>query len=134
MLVEKAKTMMTGKNIPDYLWGKVVCAATYLTNKSMMSTIFEKTPKEVWAGKKPTISHLKVFGCTTYMHTPKEKRQNFDDKISKCILVGYSKESKAYRVYELKTKKVQITHDVIFNEEDKEIDFGSMNNRKMNEE
>eukprot|EP01018_Ginkgo_biloba_P008424 Gb_40420 [translate_table: standard] len=111
-----------------------MCAAAYLTNRSSTSSILGKSPEEAWVGKKPTISHLKVFGCTAYMHTPKEKRQKFDDKSSKCILVGYFEESKPYRVYELKTRKVQITCDVIFNEEDKETDFGSMNNRQVIEE
>eukprot|EP01018_Ginkgo_biloba_P002375 Gb_15908 [translate_table: standard] len=81
-LVEKAKTMMIGRNVPDYLWCEAVCAATYLTNRSPTSTILGKTPEEAWARKKPTISHLKVFGCTTYMHTPKENCQKFDDKSS----------------------------------------------------
>lgn len=48
--------------------------------------------------------------------------------------MGYSEESKAYRVYKSKTRKVQITRDVIFNEEDEEIDFGSMNDRQIVEE
>lgn len=54
------------------------------------------------------------------MHTPKEKLQKFDDKSLKCILVGYSEESKAYQVFELQTIKVHVTWDVIFNEGDKE--------------
>jgi len=74
MLVEKAKTMMTGRNVSDYLWGEVVCVAAYLTNISPTSSILGKTPEEAWVGKKPTISHLKIFGCTVYMHTLKEKR------------------------------------------------------------
>jgi len=60
------------------------------------------------------------------MHTLKEKKKNFDQKTSKCILVGYYEESKSYQVQELQTKKVHITRDVIFNKGDKELDLGSL--------
>jgi len=121
---------MKGNNVVDYLWDDVICATTYLTNKSPMKMVWGKIHKEGWSRRKPTMSHLRVFGCTTYMHTLKEKRHKFDDKIFKCIFVGYSKERKAYQVYELQTRKVHVTHDVIFNEGDKKIDLG----RQMIEE
>ena len=68
------------------------------------------------------------------MHVPKEKRRKLDDKSSKCIFLEYSAVSKAYRVYELKSKKVHVTRDVIFDEgeclKEKEIDLGEFQLRK----
>ena len=40
----------------------------------------DKTPQEVWTGKKPSLSHLMVFGCDAYVHVPKEKRTKLDSK------------------------------------------------------
>jgi len=88
--------------------------------------VWNKTPKEAWVSIKPTVNHLQIFKCTTYMHVPKEKRQKLDNKSSKCIFLGYSEVSKAYKVYELKTKKLHMSRDVIFDEGYglKEVDLG----------
>ena len=48
--------------------------ACYLVDKSPSSVLEDKTPQEVWTGKKPFLSHLTVFGCDAYVHVPKEKR------------------------------------------------------------
>ena len=49
----------------------------YLVNRSSSSTLEDKTPQEVWTGKKPSLSHLRVFGCDAYVHVPKEKEEKF---------------------------------------------------------
>jgi len=48
------------------------------------------TPEEKFIGKKPDVSHLKVFGCIAYVHVPDEKRSKLDPKVKKCIFIGYS--------------------------------------------
>jgi hypothetical protein len=58
-----------------------------------------KTPEEVFFGKKPEVSHLRIFGCPIYTHVPKEKRTKLDPSGKKGIFVGYSESSKAYRIY-----------------------------------
>jgi len=50
-----------------------VDTACYLVNKSPSSALEDKTPQEVWIGKKHSLSHLRVFGCDAYVHVPKEK-------------------------------------------------------------
>ena len=42
-----------------------------------------KTPLEVWSGKKPNVSHLKLFGCMVYAHVPDAQRQKLDKKAVK---------------------------------------------------
>ena len=54
-------------------WAEVVDIACYLVNRSPLSMLEDKTPQEVWTGKKPSLSHLRVFGCDAYVHVPKEK-------------------------------------------------------------
>ena len=48
----------------------------------------DRTPQEVWNGNKPSLSHLRVFGCDAYGHVPKEKRTKLDSKFEKCIFIG----------------------------------------------
>ena len=57
--------------------------ACYLVNQSPTSVLIDKNPQEVWIGKKPSIKHLKFFGCDAYVHVPKEKRSKLDNKYEK---------------------------------------------------
>ena len=60
------------------------------------------------------ISHLKVVGCVTYPHVPDELRRKLDKKGQKCIFVGYSEHTKAYKLYDPIARKVIISQDVQF--------------------
>jgi hypothetical protein len=50
------------------------------------------TPEEKFTGKKPNVSHLRVFGCIAYVHVSDEKRSKLNPKVEKCIFIGYSLE------------------------------------------
>ncbi|XP_070677916.1 uncharacterized protein [Malus domestica] len=58
----------------------------------------------------------KIFGCAAYSHVPKELRNKLDHKVEKCIFIGYNERSKAYKLYNPKTKKFLISYDVHFDE------------------
>jgi len=55
------------------------------------------TPEEAWNGRRPDVSHLKIFGCTAYAHIPDEKRKKLDNKGEKYVFLGVSVCSKAYK-------------------------------------
>ena len=74
---------------------------------------------EKWYGRRPNLSHFKVFGCVAYAHIPDCQRNKLDKKAEKLRFVGYSSASKGYRLLNEKTLKIVISRDVIFNE----IDF-----------
>ena len=63
------------------------------------------------------LGDLRVFGCDAYAHIPKDERGKYDSKARKCILVGYSSESKGYRLYNPEQRKLIVSRDVKFNEE-----------------
>jgi hypothetical protein len=48
----------------------------------------DNTPHEVWTGKKPSLTHLRVFGYDAYVHAPKENMSKMDKKFEKCIFIG----------------------------------------------
>ena len=52
-----------------------------------------------------------------YIHIPKEKRKKLDPSGKKGIFVGYSESSKAYRIYFLGFKNIDINRDVTFDED-----------------
>jgi hypothetical protein len=76
----------------------------------------DKTPQEVWTGKEPSLTHLKVFGCDAYVHVPKENRIKLDKKAEKCIFIGYKDGIKGYKLWNPETKKVVYSRDVVFRE------------------
>ena len=61
-----------------------------------------------------SVSHLKNFGCVAYVHVPNELRKKLDKKEHKFIFVGYSEDTKAYKLYDPVTRKVIISRDVQF--------------------
>ena len=65
---------------------------------------------------KPSVQHFRVFGRIAYSHVLDSQRKKLDDKSIKCILIGLSQKSKAYKLYNLKSKKFMIRRDVIFEE------------------
>ena len=53
----------------------------------------ETTPYELWFGKKPKLSFLKVWGCDTYV---KRLRSDKLGPKSKNVFIGYPKETIGY--------------------------------------
>jgi len=78
--------------------------------------LVNKTPYEVWFGQKPSIAHLRVFGCEAFVHVPKEKRSKLDNKAEKCIFIGYKDGIKGYKLWNPVTRKVVYSRDVVFKE------------------
>ena len=77
------------------------------------------TPYQAWTGEKPTVSHLRVFGCAAYAHIPKDERQKLDPKARKCIFLGYGTETKGYRLFDPERRRLFHSRDVVFNEKHK---------------
>jgi hypothetical protein len=71
MLMEKSRSMLSGVRLGQEFWVVAVGIACYLVNRSPSSVMDEKTPHEVWTGKKPSLENLRVFGCDVYVHVPK---------------------------------------------------------------
>ena len=88
----------------------------YLLNRCPTRALANQTPFEAWSGRKPSVNHLKIFGCVCYAQIPKEKRQKLDETSEKCIFIGYSSMSKGYKLYNLKKNKTLVSRDVIFDE------------------
>jgi hypothetical protein len=85
-------------------------------NQTPVVAIHGMTPKEKLTCKKPNVSHLRMFGCITYMHVPDEKKSKLDPKADKCIFIGYSLEQKGYRCFNPSTRKLEVNRNVVFDE------------------
>ncbi|KMQ87247.1 retrovirus-related pol polyprotein from transposon tnt 1-94 [Lasius niger] len=88
-IVEAARTMLHSRNLPLLLWAEAVNTAVYILNRTTCVRTSGTTPYKIWTGRKPEISHLRVFGSTAYMHIPKQFRKKLDAKAKQTVLVGY---------------------------------------------
>ena len=92
-ILDMARCMLKKKNLLKSLWGEVVLTAVYILNMCPTKILKNNVPKEVWSGKQPSVSHLKVFGSMYYKHVPDARRRKLDDKSKPMILVEYHKAS-----------------------------------------
>ena len=123
-LMESARTMMAQAGLSDKYWAEAVVTGAYLQNRVPTRSFKEKTtPFEKWYGKKPDLSHLRVFGCIAYAHIPEANRKDkLSKKAEKLHFVGYGLQTKAYRLISDDTGKIIVCRDVLFNESDFQYD------------
>ena len=70
-LSEGITTMLNEAHLPPTFWWDAVAAFVHVHNRSLTSALSDstaKTPYKLWYKSKPDVSHLRVFGCTTYVH------------------------------------------------------------------
>jgi len=116
-LVEMARCIMLQANFPKSMWAEAVNAATYLRNRCATKSLNGMTPFEAWSRKKPYVGFLRTIGSKVIMLNKGQSRGKFQPKGDEYILVGYSEESKAYRLWKPGTKKAIKARDVKFFED-----------------
>ena len=108
--------MLNEKGLQDFYWTEAVATVVYIMNRTLTAAIHGMTPEERYTGRKPDISHLKIFGCIAYVHVSDELRSKLDPKAEKCIFIGYSLQQKGYKCYNPSTRKFTVSRDVVFDE------------------
>jgi hypothetical protein len=89
----------------------------YLLNCSPTKCVKGKTPFDAWFSKMPGVQHLHTFGCVVHVKNTTTNLKKLDDCNRQMIFIGYEPGSKAYRGYNLVTKKVHVTRDIVFDEQ-----------------
>ena len=114
-LLEKTRAIMMQMNVPKHFWSYGVLTATYLINRLPSRVLDFLCPLEVLQQKKPDLSHLKVFGCTCFVHlSATQRRDKLDPRAVKCVFLGYSQTQKGYRCYDTTAKRLFVSRDVQF--------------------
>ena len=107
-LEEGARTLLNETKLPKYFWADVVHTICYTLNRVLIRSILKKTPYELYKGRKPNISYLRVFGCKCYvLNNGIDSLGKFDAKADEAIFLGYSLYSKAYKVFNRRTLSVE---------------------------
>jgi hypothetical protein len=114
-LVEMARTMLDEHKTPRHFWVNAISTTCYISNQIFLCSILYLTPFELCFGCKPSVSHLRPFGCKCFIlnHGNLDK---FESHSSDGILLGYTPHGRSNRVFNLETNTVVESCDVIFNE------------------
>nr|KYP33754.1 Retrovirus-related Pol polyprotein from transposon TNT 1-94 [Cajanus cajan] len=116
-LEELARTMLNDSKLPKYFWAEAVNTACYTMNRALIRPILKKTPYELFNGRKPNISHLHIFGCKCFvLNNGKDNLGKFDAKSDEGIFLGYSLNSKSFRIYNKRTMTIEESIHVVFDE------------------
>ncbi|GJS10908.1 putative ribonuclease H-like domain-containing protein [Tanacetum coccineum] len=106
-LIEAARTMLADSLLPIPFWAEAVNTACYVLNRVLVTKPQNKTPYELLIGKSPSISFIRPFGCSLTILNTLYSLGKFDGKSDEGYLLGYSTSSKAFRVYNKRTKRVE---------------------------
>ena len=111
--------MLSDSKLSKYFWAEAVNTACYILNRALVRSKLKKTPYELYKGRKPNIGYFHIFGCKCFiLDNKKNHLAKFDAKSYEGIFLGYSNNSKAYRVFNKKTLVVEESIHVVFDETD----------------
>ena len=122
-----ARVMLNSKKLSKHLWAEVVNTACHKINRIYFRPSTKKTPYGLWKGKKPSVSYFHIFGSICYILNDHEHLGKFDSKSDTGVFLGYSNNSKAYRVFNMRTQIIMESTNVVI---DDSFDFLSFQ-RKM---
>ncbi|GFT97720.1 retrovirus-related Pol polyprotein from transposon TNT 1-94 [Trichonephila clavipes] len=115
VLLERARSLLYESKLPLKFWAEAINCSTQISNVTPRKGK-EKIPLEIWTGNKPKLNYLKKFGCVAYFHVPKVLRNKFEVPGRRGIMLGYARERRGYRIYDITNQKVIEQRSVKFNE------------------
>lgn len=129
-VAETSRAMRLRACLPKTFWAEAVGTAVYILNRVINSTNREKTPYELWFGRKPSLKNIHRFGESAIVYTEERYRDKLDAKGQKMIFVGYTETFNTFRFINPQTNGLVISCNAVFlnsessilPEEDKSID------------
>nr|GEU79860.1 hypothetical protein [Tanacetum cinerariifolium] len=105
-LVEAAQTMLSAAKVPLFFWAEAIATACFTQNRSLVIPRHEKTPYHIINDQKPSVMFFHIFGSVCYIVSDGENLDKMNEKGDECISVGYSTQSRAYRVFNKRTRVI----------------------------
>ncbi|GJS67268.1 putative ribonuclease H-like domain-containing protein [Tanacetum coccineum] len=106
-LIEAARTMLADSKLPTTFWTEALNTACYVQNRVLVVNPHNKTPYDLFHGRTPTLSFMRPFGCSVTIFNTIDHLGKFNGKADEGFLVGYSLNSKAFRVLNSRTRIVE---------------------------
>ncbi|KAM1724420.1 hypothetical protein ACFX11_022864 [Malus domestica] len=127
------RSMMSSADLPVTFWGYALYTAAYLLNRIPSKSV-SQTPYEIWHGRKPSLNHVKIWGCEAYVK--KLEATKLEARSVRCYFVGYLRETMGYEFYHPDDQKVFVARTAKFLEDEfilkgtisKEMEINEINN------
>ncbi|GJY72291.1 putative ribonuclease H-like domain-containing protein [Tanacetum coccineum] len=113
-LIKAARTTLADSLLPTTFWAEAVSTACYVQNRVLVTKPHNKTPYELLHGRPPSISFMRPFGCLVTILNTLDPLGKFDGKADEGFFVGYFINSKAFRVFNTRTRKVKENLKITF--------------------
>ena len=111
-----SRAMIHNKDVAKNLWGEAVNTACHIVNRVYFRLGTEKIPYELWKGRKPNVKYFRIIGSTCFILKDRENVGKFDSQSDEGIFLGYSSSSKAYKVFNKRTRKVMEMVNMVIDE------------------
>jgi hypothetical protein len=109
-LQEGIKSMLAQARLPHSMWVDAAKAFVHIYNRTPSSTLNFQTPYELWNGHKPSVAHLRVWGCLAFVHLQKDQRSQLAPNARRCIFIGYPEDYKGWRFWDPE-RRVEVISD-----------------------
>nr|GEV62680.1 Gag-Pol polyprotein [Tanacetum cinerariifolium] len=115
-LVKAARTMLSAAKVPLFFWAEAIATTCFTQNRSLIIPRHAKTSYHIINDRKPSVKFFHIFGSLCYIVRDGKNIDKMKEKGDACIFVGYSTQSRAYRVFNKRTRVIMETIHVNFDE------------------
>ncbi len=116
-IMDLVRSMLHSSGLPKEFWGEAVATAVYIRNRVSSQTLpVGTTPYHRWMGKSPDLSYIRIFGCKCWFVIPKIHTNKLDRRSKPGIMLGYSTQSKGYKIWDTEAQTIIVSRDVKFDE------------------
>ncbi|RVW72869.1 Retrovirus-related Pol polyprotein from transposon TNT 1-94 [Vitis vinifera] len=97
-LLDMVRSMLSSSKLPKFLWTEALKTVVYILNRVPTKAI-PKTPFELLKGWKPSLRHMRVWGCSSEVRIYNPQEKKLDPRTISGYFIGYAEKSKGYRFY-----------------------------------
>jgi len=112
-IFEGVRAVISSQRVSKTLWGDAAKFCTTIKNSLPTKSLNGKTPFEIWFGRKPDLTNVRVFGCTVYFKSV-DFRTKLDDMAKIGIFIGFAEGVKGWKIYNVETRRITTSRDCVF--------------------
>ena len=118
-ILNVARALRFQASLPIQFWGECVCVliAAYLINRTLTKLLKGKSPYEAIFEYKPSCDEIRTSGTLYYARNNPRTKDKFASRSRRCVFLGYPFGKKGWRVYDLETREMFLSRDVVFCED-----------------
>lgn len=113
-LAEAIIALLIEANLPPSMWIDAASSFVHVHNRSPTTSLSGSTPFEIWYRKKPSVSHLRAWGCLAFVHVQKDQRNSLESHTRKCIFIRYALDYKGWVFWDPEKRTEIISDSAVF--------------------